>query len=126
MFTDPVKHDEWRVFVEQDAAGNPHAVFVHDAVRLQPPDTLTVLNDLTRERLQELFFHSQRELVLDNEPWRVSWEQTGGSSETVTVFQSAAGMKLVLRKRVMFPFMSESELAHELSTALAATVDRRH
>jgi hypothetical protein len=114
------------VFVEQDAAGNPHAVFVHDAVRLQPPDTLTVLNDLTRERLQELFFQSQRELVLDDEAWRVSWDQIAGRAKTVTVFQSASGMKLVLQKRVMFPFMSESELAHELNTARATTVDGRH
>jgi hypothetical protein len=116
-FTDPVRNEEWRVLVEMDAEGYPHVVFALDAIRLHPTEELSGVEDLTEERLRQLFLTSHGEIGYEHETWRVRWEEQE-NLETWTWFESASGEKRVVKAQVMFPFISGSELADALRGAV--------
>jgi hypothetical protein len=115
-FTDPVRNEEWRVLVEMDAAGEPHAVFAREAIRLHPTEELFGVEDLTEERLRQLFLISHRELWYENEMWRVRWQERE-NLEKWTWFVSASGRMRLVQTQIMFPFISLSELADTLTGA---------
>ena len=116
-FTDPVRHEEWRVIVEFDADGDPHAVFVREVVRLHPPKELFGVEGLTEEDYRRLFPLSHREIWHENEVWRVWWEERE-NQETWTWFESPSGeKKRVARVMYPFPYVSGATLADALRKA---------
>jgi hypothetical protein len=116
-FTDPVRRDEWRVVAEWDASGGLHFVFAREAIRLHAPEgSLATTDDLSEERLRQLFLTSHREIWHENEGWQVRWE-VQSDLQTWTCFQSASGEKRVVKAQIMFPFISASELALRVAAA---------
>jgi hypothetical protein len=75
------------------------------------------VEDLTEERLRQLFLTSHGEIGYEHETWRVRWEEQE-NLETWTWFESASGEKRVVKAQVMFPFISGSELADALRGAV--------
>jgi hypothetical protein len=116
-FTDPVRHEEWRVLAEMDASGDLHFVFAREAIRLHPPEgSMATTDDLSAEKLRKLFLTSHRETWYERETWRVRWAERE-KLETWTRFTSASGERRVVKAQVMFPFISGAELADALRGA---------
>jgi len=69
-FIDPVMNEEWSVLVEFDAEGDPHAIFVREAVRLHPPAELFGVEGLAEADYRRLFALCHREIWHQNEVWR--------------------------------------------------------
>jgi hypothetical protein len=112
-----VRQEEWRVLAEMDASGGLHFVFAREAIRLHPPwGSMATTDDLSEERLRELFLTSYREIWYEDETWRVRWKENP-DLQTWTWFESASGEKRLVKAQVMFPFISLSELADTLTGA---------
>jgi hypothetical protein len=110
-FTDPIRSDEWRVLIKEDATCGLHMVFAGETVQLHPPEgSMATSEDVSEARLHQLFLLSCREIWHANEVRTVRWE-VQENLETWTWFESLSGERLLVREQVMFPFLSGSELA---------------
>jgi hypothetical protein len=75
-----VRQEEWRVLAEMDASGGLHFVFAREAIRLHPPwGSMATTDDLSEERLRELFLTSYREIWYEDSAGHVSLHQSVGA-----------------------------------------------
>ncbi len=108
------------MLAEMDPSGDLHFVFARDAIRLHPPEgSLATTEDLSVEKLRQLFLTSHREIWHEHEVWHVSWKERE-NQETCTWFESASGARRCIKAQWPFPFVSEAELADAMRGATDA------